>query len=97
MINSSYLTNVTGYPGLMTGINNATDGLFGLFLMVSIYIMVFMAFKFYDTKTAVIGSSALTLLVSVLLWSMGLILFGYIFIPVAGLLAGLVWLALGSS
>lgn len=72
-INMSYpypLYNGTGqsFVGMMVYANNITGGIFGFLLMISVFFIVFVPQKaLYETRKALISSSFITTIVTILL------------------------------
>ena len=94
-INNTYMDAGNTTMDFIIGINNSVNGWFGGLFLGIIGLTLFILFKSYDTGTALTTSGSITTLLSILLWSIGLLGFGYIFIPIAILLTGLMVLVFG--
>ena len=92
--NMSFVDTGNTTVDIITGLNTATGGWFGGFILGMLGLIIFIAMKGYETSTVLITSGAITSLVAIFMWSVGFIGFGYIFIPIALLFAGIVVAAL---
>jgi len=80
--------NVTGIVGLVEYTNTITDDLFSWIMVIGIFVVAFISmsggFK-QDTRVAAVSASFITLVITVLLWSielineLALLIFGIIF------------------
>jgi len=66
-------TNVTTYEGLMQYNNIVTDGMFGLFLIVGIFLISFGATGQYRKEVSFAFASFITLISAVLLSGLGVV------------------------
>lgn len=81
------MTNVTDAVNLydmLIAVNQLSGGLIGIFLLTSIFLLIFMVFKKYeqDTKEVLLIDSVITSIIGVLFWSMGLISITVLIYPV---------------
>lgn len=81
------LTNVTDANNLysiMYAMNELSDGLIGVFILVSISLVLFMLFKKQesDTVKALLSSSVITIIVAVLLWGINLVAWSMLLYPI---------------
>jgi hypothetical protein len=67
------VTNVTTYEGLLTYNNTVTDGMFGLFLIIGIFLVAFGATGQYRKEVSFTFASFITLVSAVLLSGLGVV------------------------
>lgn len=89
------LTNVTdanNYFEILKAVNDLSDGLIGVFIITSIFLLLMIVFKQYeqDTKETLLMASAITTLISVLFWTIGLISWTIMIYPIIALFASIV-------
>ncbi len=91
-------TNLTRTHHLFSYVNTATNGLFGFFLVVTIFVTCFISVKRKygsSTKDAFATSIFLTFIFSIFLNILSLVGAGTIFILIIGVGVGVVWLLRG--
>ena len=94
MINTTPFTNTTGnfIIGIGTAINNESDGLFGLLILISFYIITFVSFSYnaQNLKGAFAGSTFIGVIIAILLrllsWLNDTYLYAAIILAIIGLL-----------
>ena len=69
--NLSNITSASNLPGLLTVSNQMVNGLYGILLLVSIFMITFIASKQYYTKSALFTASFITALASMMLFFSG--------------------------
>lgn len=89
------LTNVTDANNMyetLVGINQLSNGLFALFILASLFFVLFMVFKKYeqDTKAVLLTTSTIVVVVSVLFWTIELITWRIMIYPVILLIASII-------
>ena len=67
------LTNATDIYQMTAGVNELTTGYFAIFFLIALWYVLFVSFKNYDTKSAVLVINFIVLLVSVLMFFAGFI------------------------
>lgn len=65
--NLDNFTNTTNLYEIANASNQVVNGLFALFILLSVFLIVFMALKRYDTKDALLASSFITTILTVLM------------------------------
>lgn len=75
MINTTMLTNGSGniLIDTMVAVNTASRGIFGLMLVLSIYIIIYIMLARYGTKVALSTTSFIVTIVALLLTTMNII------------------------
>lgn len=81
LYNLSGLENDTTIVELFTEINTITSGWLVIMILISVFIIVFIATKFYDSVTALRSAGLATTVLSIGFWSIGLLSTGYLLIP----------------
>lgn len=66
--NLTFVSNTTTLSGIFVGINDNSGGWFAGLMLLSFFILFFMVFKNYDTKTVFLAGSFLTSVIAGLLW-----------------------------
>ena len=92
------LTNISGSSNLydfMTEANVLADGYIGVFIVIVMWLILFMAFKKFETKIAFTTSSFIVALISILLKIMGWINTSYMTVPIIMVAIGFIWLTWG--
>jgi len=84
MYNLTNVTEANDYATMVVALNDLSGGLIGIFLLTSLFIIIFMSFKKYeqDTKSVFLLSSTLTTLIGVLFWATGLIAWHILIYPI---------------
>lgn len=77
------LTNATNITGVAKYVNEVTDGVFWLGIFFAVWIIMFVSLIKFGERQAFITSSFVTAIVSYLLAAMQLINAGYVVIPTA--------------
>jgi hypothetical protein len=72
-INITGVVNATSYPQLLLGANNLSDGYLGMALIVGFFMISFVAMKGRSFRDAVVGSTFITFIVSMLMWVLGIV------------------------
>ena len=67
------MTNVTGFPGMMEYNNTVTDGMFGLWIIIGVWMVMFLATANRPKPVSLTFASFVTLVVSVLLSGLGIV------------------------
>lgn len=73
--NLTFLDNQTNFTSIFIGVNNELDGILALLILVSVFIVMFISMKNYDSKVVLIASSFTTAIISILMTSLSLISF----------------------
>lgn len=89
--NTTWMDTGTNFYDFFQGVNTTVDGWLVFFLLFSMFFILMVAFKRYDTADGLIATSSILSLLTVFAWSMTLIKFGFIFIPLAVLFGALIW------
>lgn len=92
---SNFVNNSNTTLQIIENINTESGGFFAIGLLILIFIMVFIALKFYETRVALLSSSMIMTMLSVFFWWAGWIQFSLIFVSVVLLFISLLWNALG--
>lgn len=71
--NLTNVTEATNLYDMAVGVNDLSGGLIMIMVLVSLYIITFIASKGYDTKTALFTAGFVTTIIAVLSFSIGLI------------------------
>lgn len=66
-------TNVTNFVTWMQYNNTVTDNMFGIGILVMLFIVVFIAFKQYETEQAFASACFISLIASIMLRVVGLV------------------------
>ena len=82
MYNISYINQSNNFFELVSGVNTASEGVLFPTILLSLFIIVFIASKRYDTIVAMINASATTSLFAVLIFFAGLISWQIMVIPI---------------
>lgn len=69
----SYPTNLTGIGDILIYNNSSSGGLFGLMILIAIFIISLLTMKRFKDEIVLVASSAITAISAVLFWIMGLI------------------------
>lgn len=91
MYNLTNLTNATNIYEVMKGANEVTSGMYGLLLIVAIYLIMFVTMKKYDTVVVLMVSSFITGIIAVPLFFIGLVGWVSIITPIVLLVGGIIW------
>jgi hypothetical protein len=70
--NTSNLSNITSFPGLINYGNTITGGYLSAFLIVAVWIISFMAFGLYAKEDGILAASTITLIAAVLMFAGGI-------------------------
>jgi hypothetical protein len=75
--NDTFLSNQSNFLEIIRGVNEATSPsyLFGMVLLVLIFLVIFIALKSYDTKVAFLVSSFSTTIIGIVMLAAELIIF----------------------
>jgi len=92
--NLTYLDQGNTTLDFITGLNTSTEGKIGLISLFIIWIILFTAFKNYDSRVGAVASSFIITLLTTIFWALGWVGFGIIFYPVAVLFLSLMWFGL---
>lgn len=88
--------NLTAYDNLTSPLqvvaasNNASDGYLFPLVLLSIFVVLFIAFKNYDTKAVFVGNSFICTILAVILWGAELITYKILIWPVLALFASII-------
>jgi len=81
MYNITGFANNTNLLQQFQTVNNITNEWFVVLILFAIFIISFIAFKSYETVTALRTSAFITGVISVLFWALGLLTIGKALIP----------------
>lgn len=75
MYNYTNLTNANNLFTMVKAVNELSDGLFGIFLLATIFLMLYMSFKVRDDDApeVLLFSSMVTSILGMMLWTTGII------------------------
>lgn len=75
MYDLTNLTNATGLYEITTAVNQVSDGYFGMFVLISMFMLTFIVHKRYndDTATVLFTSAVLNSIIAVMLFGLNLI------------------------
>lgn len=90
--NLSAFDNITSPLQVATATNTASDGYLFAFTLLAIFVILFIAFKNYDTKAVFVGDSFICTIIAILLWGTNLISFKILIWPVLLLFASIITL-----
>lgn len=91
--NVSYLNNGTGFIDVADGVNNMTGGLYASLILLTIFIIFFIASKKYDSEVSFLISSFVTSIVAVFFFIMTWIGVEILVIPIVLLLVAIFYTA----
>ena len=88
------LTNVTdanNFYEMLFGMNEVSGSLIAVFILVSLFLLIFMVFKKYeqDTKEVLLMDCTITSVIAVLFWAIQLISWKILIYPIIGLFASI--------
>lgn len=86
--NMTFLDGNVSISDMFTGINTGLEGVFGLGIMALTFFVVFVSLKNYDSVPALITSGFITTVVGGVLWTMGIMEWGYLFLPATAVVGG---------
>lgn len=92
--NTTAIDSSVNLPQYIVALNTLTNGWVAGLIMLFVFVISFISMKAYDTIIVFITASFITALVAVLLWGLGMLAVGFIFVPIAFLFGGLIWKAL---
>lgn len=93
--NLSFMDNTTNIAQIAVGVNDASNGwLFGLVLLI-LWVLMYMVFKDYETKSMMTGINFLTSLLAGVLFAAGLLPWWALTIPTIAFFISLVILLWG--
>lgn len=89
MYNTTNISDANNLFTIIKSINNLSDGLIAIFVLVSLFLLVFMVFKKKeeDTVSVLLACSIITSIVGILMLSVGLIGFNIVIYPIIILFA----------
>jgi len=67
------ITNITSFPGLMEYNNTLTDGMFGLWIIIGVWMVMFMATANRPKEVSLTFASFVACVVTVLLSALGIV------------------------
>lgn len=71
--NMSNLSTDMNVVSLVQGVNEKTEGLFGLLLLLAIFLIILIATKNYEIRRSFAGASFLTMLIGIMLFTIGMV------------------------
>lgn len=71
--NLTNVTEATNIYAMTAAINDSSGGLIGILTLFTLWVVIFIASKGYDTKTALFTSGFITTIASILLFTIGFI------------------------
>jgi len=82
--NMTNVTNANNLYEMTLHLNTLADGMIGIFLLASIFLLCFMIFKRYeeDTRKIMLASATINIIIGVLLWTVGLIAWHIMIYPI---------------
>jgi len=96
MINDTNLTIATNVLDQFKAINSISDGFLAISILCCLFIILIMTFSSRGIKPAILGGSAITSLIAVMFWALGLISFGIMIIPIILIVVSLMLVVFGS-
>lgn len=91
MYNTTYTDTSNNIIDIMVGVNNSLGGYFASISLFMIFIILMISMRHNEPKNSFTAASAIVTLISALYWGMGWLAFGYIFIPLVMVFAGITW------
>jgi hypothetical protein len=90
-------TNITSPEKLITYVNNEVNGMIGVGILLSMLLIIFIFFKArgWDTPVCAVASSFNTMIVSILLFSLGWINEMVLIAFISTFIASFLWVSLG--
>lgn len=89
MYNLTNMTSANNVYDLFSSVNSLSNGFYGLFILLIVFIVSFAFMKNFDTKTAFIASSFITAVIAVGLFFLGFIAIYGLLIPILLLIASI--------
>lgn len=80
--NITGIDNANNWLDFITEINNLCDGMYGGLILLSIFFIVFIVFKNYDTKAVLAADGFICSMIAILMWALGWIGWGIVIIPI---------------
>ena len=71
--NITNVQNANNLQGFLLEVNIISNGMFGTLILLSVFAILFLGFKGFESKRAIMGASFITSIVSIFLRLMGLI------------------------
>ena len=90
----AYPTNISGVAGLASWANIVTDSWFWTMILFALFVILFFSMKLYSTERAFAASSFITMIIAILIGSIGLLKNGLVltaFIILGGLGLVVLW------
>lgn len=91
MYNLTNFTNANNIYEQAAAMNSLSGGLIGIFTLVGLFLILFVAFKKteHDTKETLLVTSTITTIVGILMWTAQLIGFNIVVYPIIALFASI--------
>ena len=89
--NLSFMNETNTLFGVVQAVDTQSFGLFGNFLLLSMFIIIFAMFKNYDTKAVFLADSFIVTFMAILLWGTGILSWSGLIIPIVLLVASLIY------
>lgn len=83
--NVTFLNSTNTIMDYLNGVNTMTDGLFSIFFLIGVFIIIFIMYAGYDIKDVLLTDTFICTILAVLLWGVGWVGYGVPAICVVGL------------
>jgi len=80
--NLTFGQNLTGFMPFLQGVNSATGELLTGLILISVFIVLFISFKNFETVTALMSASFIASLLAVLFYSIEFLSIQYTIMPI---------------
>lgn len=90
MINETNMTNANNIFEMLLAVNQAGHGVLAALLLTILFIVFLIVFKNHDTKAVFLIDSFFTTIIAIAFWSIGLIHYAIILMPLALLVGSII-------
>ncbi len=80
--NLTFGQDITGFMPFLQGVNNSTGELLTGLILITVFIVLFIGFKNFETITALISASFIVSIIAVLFYTMEFLSMQYVLMPV---------------
>lgn len=91
MYNLSFINTSNNYFEMFIGVNDVSGGLVAGMLLLNLFLLIFIVFKNYDTRSVLLVDSFLVTIISVFMWAGGMIGFKIVILPIVALVASIIF------
>lgn len=88
--NLSAFSNLTNPADVASAANTASDGLLFPLVLLTIFLVLFVVFKHYDTKAVIVGDAFICCIIAAFMWAAEWISFKILIWPVIILFGGII-------